>query len=68
MYPVPGQITRRLLQQHGPDSPGWWPPRDAKPSPETAAACGWPLCGRRQTTPAGSIEPDRPVSRPGLTA
>ena len=69
MYRVPGPITTRLLAQHGPTSDGWSPDRSAKPAtPETAAACGWPLCGR-QTTPAGGV--DRRThrsSRPGTRA
>lgn len=69
MYTVPGPITLRVLQQHGEDSPGWWPSRSAKPAtPETAAACGWSLCGRRQTTPAGTPTGTHPSPRPGSRA
>lgn len=68
MYRVPGPITPRLLEQHGPTSDGWSPDRFAKPSPETAAACGWPLCGR-QTAPAGSVDRRTHQSgRPGTRA
>lgn len=48
MRQLHGPITDRLLAEHGPTSRGWWPPRQATPTPASAAGAGYPLGGRRR--------------------
>jgi hypothetical protein len=65
MFDVPGPISARLLIEHGPESPGWWPPR-AHP-PARPVECGWPVCGRISSPAGPQIDARQHADRPGPT-
>lgn len=75
MYQIFGQISARLLIEHGgraEDCAAWWPPR-AHPAYARPAADGW-HCGHHYSPAGPSIEiathqsPDRPGSELAATA